>query len=280
MELDKESNSPEISNDSNELGSSEMADMMNSANINATSSGSKQKYSSANTLQNKRIIGVAALASSMDNLVNFVKTQSKKLIVNHVVGAHNYTMGQAVGRLYEIQGLDPADPLLHFKVMLMDVLNNREMVMSIPTDQGIIGWLQAKKQDKERNGGMNNNNDDTAQMNQMLDDVAALAIQWQHEMNCAYVKAYRIATDYYKAYVLNVPCRTSILSGRARITELYNGYSGHFCSAAEYRYTDMPDQDDLATLDDAMMPGDDDIEMAQLRARIRAELVAIWRNAR
>lgn len=63
-------------------------------------------------------------------------------------------MGQAVGRLYEIQGLDPADPLLHFGVMLMEVPNNQDMVMSIFTDQGIIGWLQAKKQDKERNGGI------------------------------------------------------------------------------------------------------------------------------
>ncbi|CAL5429173.1 unnamed protein product [Camellia sinensis] len=51
-------------------------------------------------------------------------------------------------------------------------------------------------------------------------------------------------------------------------------------SAAEYRYADMPDQDDLAALDDAMMPGDDDVEMAQLRARIRAKLVTIWRKAR
>ncbi|GMP80788.1 hypothetical protein CsSME_00035768 [Camellia sinensis var. sinensis] len=50
-------------------------------------------------------------------------------------------------------------------------------------------------------------------------------------------------------------------------------------NAAEYRYPDMRDRDDLAALDDAMMPGDDDVEMAQLRARIRAELVAIWRNA-
>lgn len=33
-------------------------------------------------------------------------------------------------------------------------------------------------------------------------------------------------------------------------------------SAAEYRYADMPDRDDLAALDDAMTPGDDDVEMA------------------
>ncbi|GMQ01522.1 hypothetical protein CsSME_00048131 [Camellia sinensis var. sinensis] len=51
-------------------------------------------------------------------------------------------------------------------------------------------------------------------------------------------------------------------------------------NVVKYIYADMPDRDDLAALDDAMMPGDDDVEMAQLRARIRAELVAIWRNAR
>lgn len=61
-------------------------------------------------------------------------------------------MGQAVGRLYEIQGLDPADPLLHFGVMLMEVPNNQDMVMSIPTEQGIIGWLQARNRTREGMG--------------------------------------------------------------------------------------------------------------------------------
>ncbi|CAL5429172.1 unnamed protein product [Camellia sinensis] len=97
MELDRESDSPEFSSDSNELGVLEMVDMMNSANINATGSGSKQKHFSAKTLQNKRITGAAALASSMDDLVNSVKTQSKELTINHVVGGHSYIMGQAVG---------------------------------------------------------------------------------------------------------------------------------------------------------------------------------------
>ncbi|GMP45943.1 hypothetical protein CsSME_00014277 [Camellia sinensis var. sinensis] len=51
-------------------------------------------------------------------------------------------------------------------------------------------------------------------------------------------------------------------------------------SVAEYSYANMDDQDDLAALDDVMIPRNDDIEMVQLRARIRVELVAIWRNAR
>ncbi|CAL5348808.1 unnamed protein product [Camellia sinensis] len=154
MELDGESDSPEFSSDSNDLRASEMAAMMNSAHINATGSGSKRKHSSGKTLQNKRITGAEALASSMDDLLNSVKTHSKELTVNHVVGGHSITMGQAVGRLYEIQGLEPEDELLHFGVMLMEVPNNRKMVMSIPTDRGIIGWLRAKKEDKDRIGGV------------------------------------------------------------------------------------------------------------------------------
>ncbi|KAI8028006.1 hypothetical protein LOK49_LG02G03050 [Camellia lanceoleosa] len=136
MELEGESDSLEFSKDSNELGASKMADMMKSADINATGRGSKRKHSSAKTLQNKRITGATALATTMEDL-----------------------------------GLDPVDPLLHFGVMLMEVPNNREMVMSIPTDQGII-------------------------------------------------------------------------------------------SVTEYRYMDMADRDDLAALDDAMMLGDNDVEMA------------------
>ncbi|GMP69031.1 hypothetical protein CsSME_00028432 [Camellia sinensis var. sinensis] len=59
-------------------------------------------------------------------------------------------MGETVGRLYEIQRLDQINPLLNFGISLMEVPNNREMVMSIPSDEGIIGWLQVKQQDKER----------------------------------------------------------------------------------------------------------------------------------
>lgn len=76
--------------------------------------------------------------------------------------------------------------------------------------------------------GMNNDDDDPTRMDEMLEGVAALARQWHEQMNLNYVEAYRIATDYYKAYVLKVPCRTSIFSGRAWITELYEGHNGRF----------------------------------------------------
>lgn len=96
------SDSPEFSSDSNDLGATKMVDMMNSANINATGSVSKRKHSLGKTVQNKRITRAAALASSMDDLVNSVKTQSKELTVNHIADMQSHTMGQAVARLYEI----------------------------------------------------------------------------------------------------------------------------------------------------------------------------------
>ncbi|KAI7998204.1 putative thimet oligopeptidase [Camellia lanceoleosa] len=150
LEAEGEFGSADFSTDSNEMGASETANLMKSANINASGSGSKRGHSSVTAVQEKRVTGAEALATSMDDLVNLVKTQSKELTVNHVVGEQSVTMAKAVARLYEIQGLDQTNPLLHFGISLMEVPNNREMVMSIPSDEGIIGWLQVKQQDKER----------------------------------------------------------------------------------------------------------------------------------
>ncbi|GMP81337.1 hypothetical protein CsSME_00036085 [Camellia sinensis var. sinensis] len=75
---------------------------------------------------------------------------------------------------------------------------------------------------------MESDDDNDARMEEMCHDVAALVIEWQTKMNNNYVEAYKIASDYYKAHVLKIPCRTSILTGRAWIAEMYNGHSGRF----------------------------------------------------
>ncbi|CAL5384068.1 unnamed protein product [Camellia sinensis] len=295
MELEGESDSPEFSSNSNELGASEMASMMNSANINAIGSRSKRKHSSAKTLQNKCITGAAALATSIDDLVNFLH------------------YGQAVEWLYEIQGLDPADQLLHFGVMLMEVLNNQEMVMSIPTDQGIIGWLQAKKQDKERSGGMNNEDCGCFRgYNNKKGFLAPYKGNRYHQLefqrhnprnrdelfNCVHSSLLSVIErtfgawkaqwrflkdmprfDFRKAQVPLVAASMALhnfIHRNSRNDEIVAAVT----SVAEYSYANMDDQDDLAALDDVMIPRNDNIEMVQLRARIRVELVAIWRNAR
>ncbi|THG03438.1 hypothetical protein TEA_013956 [Camellia sinensis var. sinensis] len=133
-----------------------MTNVMKAATINASGSGSKRRHSSVTAVQKKkRITGAEALATSMDDLVNSVKTQSKELTVNHVVCGQSVTMAEVVGRIYEIQGLDQSNPLLHFGISLMEVPNNKEMVMSIPSDAGIIGWLQVKQQDREDDNSSN-----------------------------------------------------------------------------------------------------------------------------
>ncbi|GMP78804.1 hypothetical protein CsSME_00034601 [Camellia sinensis var. sinensis] len=150
LEVERESDSADFSTNNNELGAFETANLMKFATINVSGSGSKMRHLSVTAVQKKRITGAEALTTSMADLVNLVKTQSKELTVNHVVGGHSVTMVVVVGRLYEIKGLDQTNPLLHFGISLMEVPNNREMVMSIPSDEGIVSWLQVKQQDKER----------------------------------------------------------------------------------------------------------------------------------
>ncbi|KAI8029686.1 hypothetical protein LOK49_LG01G03082 [Camellia lanceoleosa] len=156
--------------------------------------------------------------------------------------------------------------------MLMEVPNNREMVMSIPTDEGIIGWLRAKKRDKDRSGGV------------------TLAIELLVEDGLGMGRACRVRNINWTIIAMFVDCMNDDDDHEPAMDEMLEGVADlarhvddkiivAVSNAPEYRYPDMRDREDLAALDDAMMPGDEDVEMAQLRARIRAELVGLWRNA-
>ncbi|KAI8010810.1 Transmembrane 9 superfamily member 11 [Camellia lanceoleosa] len=94
--------------------------------------------------------GALALANGMENLIQSLKTQSRAITVNHVIVISKVSIGDCVAKLYTLSGIDPSDPLIQYGVSLMDIVVNREMLMSIPTDEGIIGWLKAKK---EHGGG-------------------------------------------------------------------------------------------------------------------------------
>ncbi|THG08441.1 F-box protein At3g07870-like [Camellia sinensis] len=94
--------------------------------------------------------GALALANGMENLIQSLKTQRREITVNHVIGISKVSIGDCVAKLYALSGIDPSDPLIQYGVSLMDIAVNREMLMSIPTDEGIIGWLKAKK---EHGGG-------------------------------------------------------------------------------------------------------------------------------
>ncbi|KAI8010917.1 L10-interacting MYB domain-containing protein [Camellia lanceoleosa] len=100
--------------------------------------------------------------------------------------------------------------------------------------------------------GMESDEDTDARMKEMCDDVVALAIEWQTEMNNNYVEA---------------NCEDDAIVVAVR-------------NAAEYTYNNIPDRVNLAALDEAIMPMDEDIEMAEVHHRIRAELYQIRRNGR
>ncbi|GMQ00161.1 hypothetical protein CsSME_00047368 [Camellia sinensis var. sinensis] len=51
-------------------------------------------------------------------------------------------------------------------------------------------------------------------------------------------------------------------------------------NAAEYTYDDISYRADLAAQDEAVMPTDEDVEMTEVRHRIRTELYQIRRNGR
>lgn len=53
LEVEGESRSADFSTDSNEMGASETANLMKSANINASGSGSKRRHSSVTAVQKK-----------------------------------------------------------------------------------------------------------------------------------------------------------------------------------------------------------------------------------
>ncbi|KAI8016519.1 hypothetical protein LOK49_LG05G02018 [Camellia lanceoleosa] len=147
LEVEGESDSADFSTHSNELGVSKTADLMKSTTINTSGSERKMRHSSVRAMQKKRMIGVEAFATSIDDLVNSVKTQSKELTVIHVVGGHSVTMAEAVERLYEIQGLHQTNPLLHFGILLMEMPNNREMEQRGPlhAKQGSVVDIENSK---------------------------------------------------------------------------------------------------------------------------------------
>ncbi|GMQ00852.1 hypothetical protein CsSME_00047746 [Camellia sinensis var. sinensis] len=66
-----------------------------------------------------------------------------------------------------------------------------------------------------------NNDGITEMLNQM-------AVQVQQEHNCTFLQACQYATEWYQKHMAKMPCRISILTGNAWISELYAGHMGRF----------------------------------------------------
>ncbi|CAL5367067.1 unnamed protein product [Camellia sinensis] len=114
-------------------------------------------------------------------------------------------------------------PLFHFACIALENADYREILMCMPDDGNVVGWLAALKRFNTFdiwNGECSNlyrNNDDY---------LIEQAEEQEDQQNDVIVDAARHAMEYYVKYMDKIPCRTSILTGRAWIQELFDGHLG------------------------------------------------------
>ncbi|GMP41863.1 hypothetical protein CsSME_00011812 [Camellia sinensis var. sinensis] len=85
--------------------------------------------------------GASAIADSVNNLSNVVRTKNQEVTVRHLTGNEFlYTISECMERLKSIPSL-VGTPLFHFASSLMDNTEYREVMMCQPDDDHIIGWL-------------------------------------------------------------------------------------------------------------------------------------------
>ncbi|THG06683.1 hypothetical protein TEA_023400 [Camellia sinensis var. sinensis] len=79
-----------------------------------------------------------------------------------------------------------------------------------------------------------------------------MAVQVQQEHNCTFLQACQYATEWYQKHMAKTPCRTSILTGNAWISELYAGHMGRFeenVSMPKEVFVALYDKKKMSTLD-------------------------------
>ncbi|GMP63825.1 hypothetical protein CsSME_00025360 [Camellia sinensis var. sinensis] len=89
--------------------------------------------------------GASAIADSINNLSNVVRTKNQEVTVRHLTRNESlYTISECMDRLKSIPAL-VGTPLFHFASSLMDNADYREFMMCQPDDDNIIGWLTQKQ---------------------------------------------------------------------------------------------------------------------------------------
>ncbi|KAI8022546.1 L10-interacting MYB domain-containing protein [Camellia lanceoleosa] len=114
---------------------------------------------SANAKRRKRA-APGTVTSSMDNLVEVVSKQSRKLKITQyvVIGKGENTLGDCLARLMSTPGLEPSGKLFPFTCGIMDSPDNRDIIMALPQNY-IVNWLTKKRActpanvGKDREGG-------------------------------------------------------------------------------------------------------------------------------
>ncbi|GMP52140.1 hypothetical protein CsSME_00018079 [Camellia sinensis var. sinensis] len=83
----------------------------------------------------------------MDNLMEVVSKQSRELKITQyvIIGKSENTVGDYLARLImSMPGLEPDSKLFSFACSIMDLPDNRDIIMALPVDY-IAKWLKEKR---------------------------------------------------------------------------------------------------------------------------------------
>ncbi|XP_028051206.1 uncharacterized protein LOC114255868 [Camellia sinensis] len=109
--------------------------------------GAKRKSNTPTSLEKSRkpTNGASAMADSVNNLSNVVRTKNQEVTVRHLTGNESlYTISECMDRLKSIPAL-VGTPLFHFASSLMDNADYQEVTMCQSNDDHIIEWFTQKQ---------------------------------------------------------------------------------------------------------------------------------------
>ncbi|CAL5425536.1 unnamed protein product [Camellia sinensis] len=105
--------------------------------------GTKRKKGGSTSGKSKKVsIGASVLADSFNHLSKAIETQ-KHLTVRHETGAsQKYGLEPCMQWLMAIPNFI-STPLFHFACIALENADYRKILMRMPDDENVVGWLQA-----------------------------------------------------------------------------------------------------------------------------------------
>ncbi|KAL7244950.1 hypothetical protein ACSBR2_000316 [Camellia fascicularis] len=116
--------------------------------VDETEQGSKRKKGASSSGKSKKpSIGASVLADSFNHLSEAVRSQ-KHLTIRHGTGAsQKYGIKACMQRIMAIPDF-LSTPLFHFACIALENADYREILMCMPDDGNVVGWLAALKASK------------------------------------------------------------------------------------------------------------------------------------
>ncbi|XP_028054930.1 uncharacterized protein LOC114259144 [Camellia sinensis] len=117
-------------------------------------------------------------------------------------------------------------PLFHFACTALENADYREILMCMPDDENVVGWLAQLQVSKGLTHRQIMLKGQSSNYRNYDDVIIELAEEEEDIQKSIISDAAQHAMEYYMKYMEKIPCRTSILTGRAWIQELFDGHVG------------------------------------------------------